>query len=775
MNKNFKNISAIALATSIVTTSAIAGITASEASAQGAGSVIEDIIKPNPDSQAAKYQVDYAEANVYRGQTYTAVPQGVYPIGTKFKETGPGSSWTNVNTNTGIVTLTPNALIPLIGDRKVEVEVTYPDGSKEISVMNINISNNKDDSIHTNYISLPGDIYGDKVEAKTFETSKKTVNPTLGGVLGGINIDSSEFKFTNFSIDKEYAYGFVSVNKDTGELTFKASGDKQIGRYPVKVNFEINGIPSTTYVSVDLSPGKAPAPTTKIVTSTTQAPAPKPTTTKAEPKPTTTKAKPTITQTKPTTTQAKPTTTKAKPTTTQAKPTTTTTQAKPTTTKAKSTTTAKVTTTTEKPPVGVKPTNTANPTVTETETVVKVTEEVNYTIENKFDYQPIDVEQGRTVAFLPKGQFATGTKFAKTKKSPEWFSVDEKTGRVTIDQSKAELALGDYKAGVVATYPDGKTETKEVLIKSVLKTDGMGKNTYKQDVKDVTVKAGQSVIVNANLGNNNVPERVRQLDVIKNFIPVIGNINDVAAKFGFDRTNIPSDIVKGISLDGKILVSPDKNVAPGEYTVSVPITKYSDILGLVSNLPLDKLAALESPQDLLNNPELTKELMKPEAIAALLNLMNGKNGETYYADFVVTVLPYDANDKEFNNDTVVAPKTEDKNADNTDNDSTDKSDNNKKGEKEVDQDVENNVDVKDTESDNIIGTRESRPDKNTNDVVVRNNTDSSTKSTPATTTQDRPEENIATTGVNSSQLALAILALLSVAGVAAYGMRRENA
>ena len=756
MNKNFKNISAIALATSIVTTSAIAGITASEASAQGAGSVIEDIIKPNPDSQAAKYQVDYAEANVYRGQTYTAVPQGVYPIGTKFKETGPGSSWTNVNTNTGIVTLTPNALIPLIGDRKVEVEVTYPDGSKEISVMNINISNNKDDSIHTNYISLPGDIYGDKVEAKTFETSKKTVNPTLGGVLGGINIDSSEFKFTNFSIDKEYAYGFVSVNKDTGELTFKASGDKQIGRYPVKVNFEINGIPSTTYVSVDLSPGKAPAPTTKIVTSTTQAPAPKPTTTKAEPKPTTTKAKPTITQTKPTTTQAKPTTTKAKPTTTQAKPTTTTKQAKPTTTTKATTTTSKPTTTT------------ANPTVTETETVVKVTEEVNYTIENKFDYQPIDVEQGRTVAFLPKGQFATGTKFAKTKKSPEWFSVDEKTGRVTIDQSKAELALGDYKAGVVATYPDGKTETKEVIIKSVLKTDGMGKNTYKQNVKDVTVKAGQSVIVDANLGNNNIPERVRQSDVMKNFIPVLGDLNDIAAKFGFERTNIPASIVKGISLDGKILVSPDKNVAPGEYTISVPITKYGDILNLVSNLPIESLTALESPQDLLNNPELTKELMKPEAVASLIKLIQGKDDEVYYADFVVTVLPYDANDKEFNNDTVVIPKTEDKNADN---DSTDKSDDNKQGDKEV----ENNVDVKDTESDNIVGTREARPDRNTNDVVVKNNTDSSTKSTPATTTQDRPEENIATTGVNSSQLALSILALLSVAGVAAYGMRRENA
>lgn len=756
MNKNFKNISAIALATSIVTTSAIAGITASEASAQGAGSVIEDIIKPNPDSQAAKYQVDYAEANVYRGQTYTAVPQGVYPIGTKFKETGPGSSWTNVNTNTGIVTLTPNALIPLIGDRKVEVEVTYPDGSKEISVMNINISNNKDDSIHTNYISLPGDIYGDKVEAKTFETSKKTVNPTLGGVLGGINIDSSEFKFTNFSIDKEYAYGFVSVNKDTGELTFKASGDKQIGRYPVKVNFEINGIPSTTYVSVDLSPGKAPAPTTKIVTSTTQAPAPKPTTTKAEPKPTTTKAKPTITQTKPTTTQAKPTTTKAKPTTTQAKPTTTTKQAKPTTTTKATTTTSKPTTTT------------AKPTVTETETVVKVTEEVNYTIENKFDYQPIDVEQGRTVAFLPKGQFATGTKFAKTKKSPEWFSVDEKTGRVTIDQSKAELALGDYKAGVVATYPDGKTETKEVIIKSVLKTDGMGKNTYKQNVKDVTVKAGQSVIVDANLGNNNIPERVRQSDVMKNFIPVLGDLNDIAAKFGFERTNIPASIVKGISLDGKILVSPDKNVAPGEYTISVPITKYGDILNLVSNLPIESLTALESPQDLLNNPELTKELMKPEAVASLIKLIQGKDDEVYYADFVVTVLPYDANDKEFNNDTVVIPKTEDKNADN---DSTDKSDDNKQGDKEV----ENNVDVKDTESDNIVGTREARPDRNTNDVVVKNNTDSSTKSTPATTTQDRPEENIATTGVNSSQLALSILALLSVAGVAAYGMRRENA
>ena len=755
MNKNFKNISAIALATSIVTTSAIAGITASEASAQGAGSVIEDIIKPNPDSQAAKYQVDYAEANVYRGQTYTAVPQGVYPIGTKFKETGPGSSWTNVNTNTGIVTLTPNALIPLIGDRKVEVEVTYPDGSKEISVMNINISNNKDDSIHTNYISLPGDIYGDKVEAKTFETSKKTVNPTLGGVLGGINIDSSEFKFTNFSIDKEYAYGFVSVNKDTGELTFKASGDKQIGRYPVKVNFEINGIPSTTYVSVDLSPGKAPAPTTKIVTSTTQAPAPKPTTTKAEPKPTTTKAKPTITQTKPTTTQAKPTTTKAKPTTTQAKPTTTTKQAKPTTTTKATTTTSKPTTTT------------ANPTVTETETVVKVTEEVNYTIENKFDYQPIDVEQGRTVAFLPKGQFATGTKFAKTKKSPEWFSVDEKTGRVTIDQSKAELALGDYKAGVVATYPDGKTETKEVIIKSVLKTDGMGKNTYKQNVKDVTVKAGQSVIVDANLGNNNIPERVRQSDVMKNFIPVLGDLNDIAAKFGFERTNIPASIVKGISLDGKILVSPDKNVAPGEYTISVPITKYGDILNLVSNLPIESLTALESPQDLLNNPELTKELMKPEAVASLIKLIQGKDDEVYYADFVVTVLPYDANDKEFNNDTVVIPKTEDKNADN---DSTDKSDDNKQGDKEV----ENNVDVKDTESDNIVGTREARPDRNTNDVVVKNNTDSSTKSTPATTTQDRPEENIATTGVNSSQLALSILALLSVAGVAAYGMHREK-
>lgn len=761
MNKNFKNISAIALATSIVTTSAIAGITASEASAQGAGSVIEDIIKPNPDSQAAKYQVDYAEANVYRGQTYIAVPQGVYPIGTKFKETGPGSSWTNVNTNTGIVTLTPNALIPLIGDRKVEVEVTYPDGSKEISVININISNNKDDSIHTNYISLPGDIYGDKVEAKTFETSKKTVNPTLGGVLGGINIDSSEFKFTNFSIDKEYAYGFVSVNKDTGELTFKASGDKQIGRYPVKVNFEINGIPSTTYVAVDLSPGKAPAPTTKTVTSTTQAPAPKPTTTKAEPKPTTTQAKPT-------TTQAKPTTTKANPTTTTAKPTTTTTQAKPTTTKAKPTTTEKVTTTTEKPPVGVKPTNTANPTVTETETVVKVTEEVNYTIENKFDYQPIDVEQGRTVAFLPKGQFATGTKFSKTKKSPEWFSVDEKTGRVTIDQSKAELALGDYKAGVVATYPDGKTETKEVIIKSVLKTDGMGKNTYKQNVKDVTVKAGQSVIVDANLGNNNIPERVRQSDVMKNFIPVLGDLNDIAAKFGFERTNIPASIVKGISLDGKILVSPDKNVAPGEYTISVPITKYGDILNLVSNLPIESLTALESPQDLLNNPELTKELMKPEAVASLIKLIQGKDDEVYYADFVVTVLPYDANDKEFNNDTVVIPKTEDKNADN---DSTDKSDDNKQGDKEV----ENNVDVKDTESDNIVGTREARPDRNTNDVVVKNNTDSSTKSTPATTTQDRPEENIATTGVNSSQLALSILALLSVAGVAAYGMRRENA
>ena len=731
MNKNFKNISAIALATSIITTSAIAGIVAPEAGAQGATSGIGNIFSP-PGSQASEYELSYEVIKTFRGDKSTYAPKGVFPKGTTFKETGAGSIWTNVDSRTGAITVSPRDLIPAGKDHNIGVRVTYPDGSTEVVNAKVELTLSKQD-FHRDgsdilSIAMP-------VKSKTYETTTINLNEIykkmiedagVRGLLGSL-IDLNKTQITDVTVLSGYDYGFITTDKDKKVININPSGNTKVGIYETTISFKIGDTKFYSVIPIEVSQGNAPAPTTKTVTS--EVPAPKPTETKPNPEPKPSTSKPTTTNPKPTTGKDKPTTTNPNPTTSKDKPTTE--APKPTTGKDK-------------------------PTTTTTTTVV----DAKKVFENKFEYQPIDVEQGRTVAFLPRGKFATGTKFEKTKESPKWFSVDEKTGRVTIDQSKSEIALGDYKAGVIATYPDGKKETKEVLIKTVLKTDGMGKNTYQQDVKDVTIKAGQSVVVHANLKNDNIPERVRQIDVIKNFIPVIGNINDVASRFGFDRTNIPTDIVKGISLDGKILISPNKNVAPGEYTVSIPITKYNEILGLVSNLPLEKLATLKSPEDLINNPELVKELMTPEAVGALIKLMQNKDAETYYADFTVTVLPYDPNDKEFNNDAVVMPKP--------DKDKT----NNKTAENKPED--KGNKDKVITERDNRTESRSESTTNKDRDKVTKNNKSNNDSKPTTTTTQKKDEENLATTGVNSSQIALAILALLSVAGVAAFGMRRER-
>ena len=110
-------------------------------------------------------------------------------------------------------------------------------------------------------------------------------------------------------------------------------------------------------------------------------------------------------------------------------------------------------------------------------------------------YKPVNVEQGKSATSDPSftdvnnkpAAAPAGTTFAKGTDAPDWATIDQSTGEVTVAPG-TDVTPKDYSIPVTVTYSDGSTDTVNVPVTVTKKTPDADK--YTPEGKPVSTEVG---------------------------------------------------------------------------------------------------------------------------------------------------------------------------------------------------------------------------------------------------------------------------------------------
>ena len=171
-----------------------------------------------------------------------------------------------------------------------------------------------------------------------------------------------------------------------------------------------------------------------------------------------------------------------------------------------------------------------------------------------------------------------GTTFAKGTGDnvPEWATVDPNTGEITVKPG-ADVPAGEYTVPVDVTYPDGSTDTVNIPVKVSPRVQDADTNQPSYPQANTPVQAGGTATVPA---------------------PTFDN-SEKPAGTTFAKGEGAHDWATVDPETGEVTANPPKDLKPGEYTIPVVVT-YPDGSTDTVNVPF---TVTEAPKEAsLNDP-----------------------------------------------------------------------------------------------------------------------------------------------------------------------------
>ncbi|WKD59971.1 Rib/alpha-like domain-containing protein [Corynebacterium caspium] len=178
----------------------------------------------------------YSRAPIFSKNGVTTTP----PQGTTYAKANNGPTYATVDPNTGIVDVTIPANAVPDSSFTVPVEVTYPDGSKDLVDLTVNVGSFQKDQFEPAYVQVDGPrATVVTIAAPTF--TKKDGSPV------------AKPADATFALEFDTP-GVQSINRNTGEITYLVPADAPLGQIitiPVVVTYADR---STDYVNATVKP-----------------------------------------------------------------------------------------------------------------------------------------------------------------------------------------------------------------------------------------------------------------------------------------------------------------------------------------------------------------------------------------------------------------------------------------------------------------------------------------------------------------------------------------
>ena len=173
--------------------------------------------------QNKEYNLSYPSITVEQGRSAKTLPHGNYPDGTTFKKASfSRSSWSTVDSKTGMLTISPTAQSPMTGNYSVFVDVTYPDGTTDLIESRVTVSKYDENSKAAYIPPQYADITVKQGETKVNKAIINSSNPN----------DTAENEGAKYFVYEDSNYGFITSNSLNGDITMSPTSRTKPGNYP---------------------------------------------------------------------------------------------------------------------------------------------------------------------------------------------------------------------------------------------------------------------------------------------------------------------------------------------------------------------------------------------------------------------------------------------------------------------------------------------------------------------------------------------------------------
>lgn len=241
MNNKSKYLVSLTAAVSLLSIPSMSGL----ATAQDESVVSETSTAP----QNKEFSLSYPSIEVEQGRTAKSLPRGNYPEGTTFKKASfSRNTWSTVDSETGMLTISPTIQSPMLGNYSVFVDVTYPDGTTDIIESRVTVKK-YDENSNASYIPPQyADITVKQGETKVNNAIINSYDPN----------DTAETEGARYVVYNSSNNPFVSINRLNGDITIAPTKHDKPGRYPTEVHIQYaKDITYKSYFTITVTENKS--------------------------------------------------------------------------------------------------------------------------------------------------------------------------------------------------------------------------------------------------------------------------------------------------------------------------------------------------------------------------------------------------------------------------------------------------------------------------------------------------------------------------------------